>query len=92
MRLPAIRHPWAVALTFLLSGITSAHADQVQVAVAANFTAPMQKIAAAFEADTRAQGRAFVRGYRQVLCADHQRRTVPGVPVGGRRYPCPTRP
>ena len=52
MRLPAIRHPWAVALTFLLSGITSAHADQVQVAVAANFTAPMQKIAAAFEADT----------------------------------------
>ena len=52
MRLPATRHPWAVALTLLLSGITSAHADQVQVAVAANFTAPMQKIAAAFEADT----------------------------------------
>ena len=30
----------------------SAHADSVSVAVAANFTAPMQKIAAAFEADT----------------------------------------
>ena len=29
-----------------------AHADTVSVAVAANFTAPMQKIAAAFEADT----------------------------------------
>ncbi|MFT4240885.1 MAG: molybdate ABC transporter substrate-binding protein [Acidovorax sp.] len=29
-----------------------AHADNVSVAVAANFTAPMQKIAAAFEADT----------------------------------------
>ena len=52
MRLPATRHLWAVALTLLLSGITCAHADQVQVAVAANFTAPMQKIAAAFEADT----------------------------------------
>ena len=52
MRLPATRHPWAVALTLLLSGLTCAHADQVQVAVAANFTAPMQKIAAAFEADT----------------------------------------
>lgn len=30
----------------------AAHADTVSVAVAANFTAPMQKIAAAFEADT----------------------------------------
>lgn len=30
----------------------AAHADQISVAVAANFTAPMQKIAAAFEADT----------------------------------------
>lgn len=30
----------------------SAHADPVQVAVAANFSAPMQKIAAAFEQDT----------------------------------------
>jgi molybdate transport system substrate-binding protein len=29
-----------------------AHADEVQVAVAANFTAPMQKIAAAFEKNT----------------------------------------
>lgn len=30
----------------------SAHADEVQVAVAANFTAPMQQIAALFEKDT----------------------------------------
>jgi molybdate transport system substrate-binding protein len=30
----------------------TAHADEVQVAVAANFTAPMQKIAAGFEKDT----------------------------------------
>ena len=31
---------------------TTAHADEVQVAVAANFASPMQKIAAAFEKDT----------------------------------------
>jgi len=31
---------------------SAAHADEVQVAVAANFTAPMQKIAAEFEKDT----------------------------------------
>lgn len=37
---------WALALP---AGL---HAEEVQVAVAANFTAPMQKIAAAFEADT----------------------------------------
>ena len=33
-------------------GINAALADEVQVAVAANFTAPMQKIAAQFEKDT----------------------------------------
>jgi molybdate transport system substrate-binding protein len=33
-------------------GVTAAQAAEVQVAVAANFTAPMQKIAAAFERDT----------------------------------------
>lgn len=37
---------------FALSVLQAAHADTVSVAVAANFTAPMQKIAAAFEADT----------------------------------------
>lgn len=37
-------------LTALLA--VTAYADEVQVAVAANFTAPMQKIAAAFEQDT----------------------------------------
>jgi len=35
----------------LLTGI-NAHADEVQVAVAANFTAPMQQIAALFEKDS----------------------------------------
>lgn len=36
----------------LLGWLTQAWADEVQVAVAANFTAPMQKIAAEFEKDT----------------------------------------
>jgi molybdate transport system substrate-binding protein len=39
-----------VALAWALMG--TVHADEVQVAVAANFTAPMQKIAAAFEKET----------------------------------------
>ena len=39
-----------VALTATIAGF--AHADEVQVAVAANFTAPMQQIAAQFEKDT----------------------------------------
>ncbi|MDP2794162.1 MAG: molybdate ABC transporter substrate-binding protein [Sulfurisoma sp.] len=38
-------------LAFLVT-TSAAHADEVQVAVAANFTAPMQKIAADFEKDT----------------------------------------
>ncbi|ROZ76578.1 molybdate ABC transporter substrate-binding protein [Ramlibacter sp. WS9] len=36
----------------VLACASGAHAAEVSVAVAANFTAPMQKIAAAFEADT----------------------------------------
>jgi molybdate transport system substrate-binding protein len=40
-----------ILLCSLLFAI-AAHADQVQVAVAANFTAPMQQIAAEFEKDT----------------------------------------
>jgi molybdate transport system substrate-binding protein len=42
-------------LQFLMAlgiGMCSAHADEVLVAVAANFTAPMQKIAPLFEKDT----------------------------------------
>lgn len=50
------RHPFlARALTLIGLGLAAVHvaqADQVSVAVAANFTAPMQKIAAAFEAET----------------------------------------
>ncbi|MBK1613604.1 molybdate ABC transporter substrate-binding protein [Rubrivivax gelatinosus] len=41
-----------IALAALLFSASLAHADEVQVAVAANFTAPMQKIAAQFEKDT----------------------------------------
>ena len=39
-------------LTALLLTSLAAHADEVQVAVAANFTAPMQQIAAQFEKDS----------------------------------------
>jgi molybdate transport system substrate-binding protein len=42
------RYPLFLATLF----VTAANADEVQVAVAANFTAPMQKIAAEFEKDT----------------------------------------
>jgi len=48
IRLP---HPAATALACLLS-TNSAWADEVQVAVAANFTAPIQAIAKDFEKDT----------------------------------------
>ena len=47
---PLTRHLLLAGLTY--SVLQSAHADTVSVAVAANFTTPMQKIAAAFEADT----------------------------------------
>ena len=40
------------ALILALLSTALAHADEVQVAVAANFTAPMQKIATEFEKDT----------------------------------------
>jgi len=39
-------------LTMIAGASAGAHAGEVQVAVAANFTAPMQQIAAAFEQDT----------------------------------------
>jgi molybdate transport system substrate-binding protein len=49
-----MRHPLGLLLAAaaLVAAMTSARAAEVQVAVAANFTAPMRKIAAAFEADT----------------------------------------
>jgi len=46
-----------VLITLTLALTASAQADEVQVAVAANFTAPMQKIAAAFEHDTGHQAK-----------------------------------
>ncbi|AEG92419.1 molybdate ABC transporter substrate-binding protein [Ramlibacter tataouinensis] len=42
----------AILSCLLLAGAAAAHAAEVSVAVAANFTAPMQKIAAAFEQAT----------------------------------------
>ena len=46
--------PWrlVIALAAGIAGACGARAAEVQVAVAANFTAPMRRIAAAFEADT----------------------------------------
>jgi molybdate transport system substrate-binding protein len=41
-----------LAAAALVAVAAAAHAAEVQVAVAANFTAPMRRIAAAFEADT----------------------------------------
>jgi molybdate transport system substrate-binding protein len=41
-----------IALIFAILGATPALAEEVQVAVAANFTAPMKQIAADFEKDT----------------------------------------
>ena len=41
-----------ISVILALLGTALVHADEVQVAVAANFTAPMQKIAAEFEKDT----------------------------------------
>ena len=43
---------WMLSLLVASGVAASAHAAEVSVAVAANFTAPMQKIAAAFEQDT----------------------------------------
>jgi len=40
------------SLAFVLTVIGSAHAGEVQVAVAANFAGPMEKLAAGFERDT----------------------------------------
>lgn len=50
MRHRLARSLLTLCASFAMAG--SAHADQVQVAVAANFTAPMQAIASAFEQDT----------------------------------------
>lgn len=49
-----------LATLFALFTLGSAHADEVQVAVAANFTAPIQAIAADFKKDT---GHTLVAAY-----------------------------
>lgn len=45
------------SMVIAMAGAAAAHAAEVQVAVAANFAAPMQKIAAEFEKDTGHQTR-----------------------------------
>jgi len=45
------------SMVIAMAGAAAAHAGEVQVAVAANFAAPMQKIAAEFEKDTGHQAR-----------------------------------
>ena len=52
--------PTALATLIAACALGPAHADEVQVAVAANFTAPIQAIAADFEKDT---GHTLVAAY-----------------------------
>ena len=52
--------PTCLAALVALLATAAAHADEVQVAVAANFTAPIQAIAADFEKDT---GHKLVAAY-----------------------------
>lgn len=52
MKLPRSPTLSVLALAALSAFVITVHADEVQVAVAANFAAPAQKIAAAFEKDT----------------------------------------
>ena len=76
----------AAALAICLGGLAPrAQADEVHVAVAANFSAPMQRIAADFEKDSGHKAQSGFRCDRQVLCADQERRTVRGVARGRRR-------
>lgn len=64
-------------LALLASAVSlAASADEVQVAVAANFTAPIQAIAKEFEKDTGHRLVARLRRHRPVLYADQERRSV----------------
>ena len=60
-----------------------ADADELNVAVAANFTAPMNAIAAAFEQDTGHKAKLAFGCLRAVLRADQKWCAVPGVSVCG---------
>lgn len=55
-----ISHRFSLLLLALMGAATQAQADEVSVAVAANFTAPMQQIAADFE---KASGHKIVASY-----------------------------
>jgi molybdate transport system substrate-binding protein len=57
----------SLSLAVAALSASSVFADEVQVAVAANFTAPIQAIAKDFEKDT---------GYGPVLHPDQERRAV----------------
>ena len=62
---------WMLGVLIVGSLTASVRAAEVSVAVASNFTAPMQKIAAAFEQDTNWHREAIVRG-RIVLLRLHR--------------------
>ena len=69
------RPVFLLAVLLLVFGTPCAvRAGEVNVAVAANFTAPMKAIAAAFERETGHTGQTRFRLFRQVLCADKKRR------------------
>ncbi len=98
----ARRRAVAVLALFLACGAGAARADEVQVAVASNFAAPMQRIAADFRRDTGhvallafgASGRfhAQVRNgapFEVLLSADEEiprRLEAEGLAVAGSRY------
>lgn len=65
---------WPAMLSF--AGL--ALADEVQVAVGANFNAPMKIIAADFEKDNRPQGYRLARYGGQILGPDQKWRTLRG--------------
>ena len=73
------------ALFLAILPIAMAHADEVKVAVASNFTGPMQVISVLFERDTGHKVEPGFRQHREVLCADRQWRPLRGPAGSGRR-------
>lgn len=91
-----------LSIVWSLVALAAAHAAEVQVAVAANFTAPMQKIAAAFAQDTGhkavlafgSTGKFYAQvmggaPFQVLLCADDEtplRLEKEGATVSGSRF------
>ena len=82
--------PACLASLIAAFALGTAQADEVQVAVAANFTAPIQAIAADFEKNT---GHKLVAAYGstgQFYTPDQKWRTVRSVPLGRRHHAAKT--